>query len=200
MDRVSGVVTSWDQIHGYFGFAQIYDEMSELFEDGFSCVEIGAYHGRSTAYMAGLIRDSGHKVNFHVVDTWEGSKEHDDSPEELVAAFKSNMADLGTDEYINMMHMTSLEAAKKFEDESLDFVLIDGSHQYEDVLNDIKAWLPKVKPGGVLAGDDYNWTKVERAVKEVFDVGGMRIIPKKNTDCMKDQYSGGTWIWKKPEE
>lgn len=49
----------------------------------------------------------------------------------------------------------SLEAVKRFEDNSLDFVYIDGDHSYEAVMDDIEVWIAKVKPGGILAGDDY---------------------------------------------
>lgn len=49
----------------------------------------------------------------------------------------------------------SVNAAKRFEDNSLDFVYIDGDHSYEAVIDDLNSWYPKVKPGGILAGDDY---------------------------------------------
>jgi hypothetical protein len=49
----------------------------------------------------------------------------------------------------------SEEAAKLILDESLDFVYIDGNHQYEFVKKDIEAWYPKVKKGGIIGGDDY---------------------------------------------
>jgi len=65
------------------------------------------------------------------------------------------------------MRMTSLEAAAECENNSFDFVYIDASHEYEDVKADIKAWLPKVKKGGIIAGDDYNSRQVSRAVHEI---------------------------------
>jgi len=49
----------------------------------------------------------------------------------------------------------SVEAAKLVEDESLDFVFIDGNHFYEYVRDDIRAWYPKVRLGGILSGHDY---------------------------------------------
>jgi len=49
----------------------------------------------------------------------------------------------------------SVEAAKGFDDESLDFVYIDGNHQFEFITADIAAWLPKVRKEGMLCGHDY---------------------------------------------
>ena len=54
----------------------------------------------------------------------------------------------------DLIKKPSVEAAKDFKPESLDFAYIDASHQYKAVSEDIKAWWPRVKPGGVLAGHD----------------------------------------------
>jgi hypothetical protein len=72
-----------------------------------------------------------------------------------------------------IMRSTSLAVASKVPDESLDFVFIDADHSYECCLADIKAWLPKIKPGGFISGHDYDNTDypqwgVKRAVEEVF--------------------------------
>lgn len=50
---------------------------------------------------------------------------------------------------------TSVEAAARVADASLDFVYIDARHDRESVLEDIAAWYPKVRPGGIVAGHDY---------------------------------------------
>ena len=51
---------------------------------------------------------------------------------------------------------------------SLDLVFIDGDHSYDAVVDDIEAWEPKVRPGGVLGGHDFavNFEGVIRAVTE----------------------------------
>lgn len=46
-------------------------------------------------------------------------------------------------------------AIPKFKDNYFDWVYIDGNHDYEFVLGDLRMCLPKMKRGGVIAGDDY---------------------------------------------
>lgn len=50
---------------------------------------------------------------------------------------------------------TSLEVASNIVDGSLDWVYIDADHQYKHALEDINAWFPKVRKGGVVSGHDY---------------------------------------------
>lgn len=50
----------------------------------------------------------------------------------------------------------STEAVMEIDDRSLDLVFIDADHSYEGCLADIRAWLPKVKPGGWIGGHDYH--------------------------------------------
>ena len=55
---------------------------------------------------------------------------------------------------VEFLRMTSSEAAALFQDESVDYVYIDGNHGYQYAEEDIRLWYPKVKKGGVLCGDD----------------------------------------------
>lgn len=53
------------------------------------------------------------------------------------------------------MYEFSEDAAKKFEDNSLDFVYIDANHEGEFPLIDMRTWWPKLKEGGIMSGHDY---------------------------------------------
>ena len=66
------------------------------------------------------------------------------------------------------MKMSSVEAAKQFEDKSIDMVFLDGGHRYQDVKEDIEAWLPKAKK--LICGHDYNFIPVQEAVTEKFGI------------------------------
>lgn len=50
---------------------------------------------------------------------------------------------------------TSDEAVSQFEDESVDFIFIDGLHTYEQVLTDCRNYWPKLKEGGLFCGHDF---------------------------------------------
>lgn len=54
-----------------------------------------------------------------------------------------------------ILRKTSMEVVKDVDDNSLDFVYIDGNHDFLNVTQDMHYWLKKVKPGGILSGHDY---------------------------------------------
>ncbi len=49
----------------------------------------------------------------------------------------------------------SMDALDDFEDGSLDFIYIDGNHEFDYVVQDIIYWSKKVKKGGIVACHDY---------------------------------------------
>lgn len=54
-----------------------------------------------------------------------------------------------------LVRKPSMEAVKDFKDGSLDFVYIDGRHEFDWVMMDLIAWAPKVRLGGIVSGHDY---------------------------------------------
>lgn len=64
----------------------------------------------------------------------------------------------------------SYNVVQQFEDASLDFVFVDGDHNYEAVKKDLHDWYGKVRSGGLMGGDDYatSWPGVPQAVNEFF--------------------------------
>jgi hypothetical protein len=74
------------------------------------------------------------------------------------------------DNHLVLIHKTSIEASKEFEDNSLGVVMIDANHSYQSVLSDFESWIPKVKKGGLICGDDYNYLEVRNAVKYFFNL------------------------------
>jgi hypothetical protein len=166
--------------------------------DEYHFVEIGSWKGRSSTFMGVEILNSGKNIKFDCIDTWEGSEEHLDKSsttfeplllikDGLYNEFLKNIRPIKS--IINPIRSTSIEASKLYEDNSLDFVFIDGSHDYLSVKEDIEHWYPKVKKGGYISGDDYVHPPIGRAVREFFDIRS--IIP------IKEYFLGNvdqTWV------
>jgi len=55
----------------------------------------------------------------------------------------------------HIIRKPSVEASQDFEDNSLDFVFIDGDHRFQAVTNDIAEWTKKVRIGGIISGHDF---------------------------------------------
>jgi hypothetical protein len=93
---------------------------------------------------------------------------------------------------VELIKKSSLEAAKDIKDNSLDFVYIDADHSYKSVTEDIGAWLPKVKKGGIVSGHDYTKPTMEcigntiiedfEVIEAVDDFFGKENITTKETD------------------
>lgn len=86
---------------------------------------------------------------------------------------------------VQVHRQSSREAHRAFPDEFFDWVYIDGNHLYEFVKADLANFAPKVKPGGLLCGDDYGiagwWQNgVQRAVDEFVQAGRCEFLGSKN--------------------
>ena len=153
----------------WFNSANVYKMLVENCREDGKIVELGAWKGRSSAFLVVEAYNKSPKIEVHIVDTWGGNP-YDGSKDQSVDAyskFTSNMALLARPYQAH--RMTTNEASGLFKDESLDAVFIDADHSYEAVKLDIANWMPKVRKGGILAGHDYSsaWPGVIKAVDEM---------------------------------
>lgn len=138
-------------------------------------VEIGVHKGRLSAR---LLAGNGHMF-LHMIDPWADSGGSYKKTDDYIAFYSQEQHDEALRKALDAVkpfegrykvhRMTSEQAAPLFEDDSLDFVFIDGDHSYEGCTLDIRLWWPKVKPGGLLSGHDYVAEKnfgVQKAVHE----------------------------------
>ena len=107
-------------------------------------VEIGVRTGDHSKYIMNNWACS----KFHMVDREQEHQNqlHDDLKAWMIKNFP-NKHEIHRDYSIN--------AAKKFKDNSLDFIYIDARHDYDGVMEDLVAWYPKLQIGGVFAGHDF---------------------------------------------
>ena len=145
--------------------------------------EIGVHRGKCSRHLLEL--HSGLKL--YMIDIWSPNTyagKGDDAAtgpyrELYEKNFKDNFEIAGWvvvkyTERCDFLRMSSLDAIKYFDDNSLEFCFIDASHAYKDVKADIIAWLPKVKPSGWLILHDFdnpNFPGVKKAMEDVFAEG-----------------------------
>lgn len=165
----------FSNIEGWFSSEdrEFYRSIVNYFNGPAHFVEVGSFKGLSSSFMAVEIINSGKSIKFDCVDTWGGSPEHNKNGAfedrdvvsgTLYESFIKNMSPV--EGYYNAIRMSSIEAAKLYQDQSLDFVFIDALHDYDNVSADIKSWLPKIKKGGIISGHDYHHPPIIRAVKD----------------------------------
>lgn len=156
-------------IQNFFDYEDFFTDILSDAKDGQRFVEIGVWKGGSTSFMGVEIVNSGKKIIYDAIDSFEGSIEHGDVKDWLYLEASKNLKPLTNLGIVNLIKGFSLDVVSNYEDESIDFCFIDGSHEYEDVKKDIIAWLPKIKKGGILSGHDYDesWEGVVKAVDEL---------------------------------
>ena len=129
-------------------------------------VEIGSYSGEGTEVIAK------HYKEVLAVDPWINGYDINDVASQqcpmkyVFEAFENRTKPLGN---VSFSRSKSLEALDFVNTQSLNMVYVDGDHRYEAVVADIKGWLPKLRKGGVMAGHDWSFKAVQKALSEIFD-------------------------------
>lgn len=96
---------------------------------------------------------------------------------------------------------SSIEASLKILDGELDFVFIDGSHEFDYVMTDIIIWSRKVRKRGIVAGHDYcHFTNsgVVQAVNKYCEEHCLELnLIGRNPDNHKDDKQPTWWFVKR---
>ena len=170
------------------------EEGEALYELARSCrgngviVEIGSWKGKSTVCL-GLGSRAGNLVPVYAIDPHADYRFGD---------FKTNVERAGIADLVRPIASLSQAAADGF-DEPIELLFVDGSHEYDLVLEDFEEWVPKVVDGGCIAFHDTTWTKGPRKVvgqgiyrshrfKDVqFVVGSMTVARKVGRNTLADR-------------
>jgi predicted O-methyltransferase YrrM len=150
-------------------------------------VEIGSFKGKSTVCL-GLGSQAGASVPIYAIDPHQ----------ERFPEFDANVRRAGIDELVHPLASLSQPAADEFH-EPVELLFVDGSHEYELVLEDFEKWVPKVVDGGWVAFHDTTWTSGPRKVvghavyrsrrfKDVrFVIGSMTVARKVEQNAFTDR-------------
>jgi Methyltransferase domain len=134
-------------------------------------VEIGTWQGWSAIPIARAIMPA----SLHVVDHWQGGGA---IGPELVARdnygiFLANVAEAGVNVCVHKQDWREWAAEW---DLPIRFLHLDGNHETVEVADNIRFVLPHMVPGGVLAGDDWDWPTVEAGIREVLPDFDARVL------------------------
>lgn len=141
------------------------------------CAEIGVWKGDFAARIRAVARPR----ELHLIDQWRFVPAYprrwyggaDARSQADMDRIHDKVLDrFAGDPRVVIHRQPSETAALAFADGTFDWVYIDADHSYEAVRADLLGWAPKIRPGGVLVGDDYTWRDeqgalpVRRAVDE----------------------------------
>jgi predicted O-methyltransferase YrrM len=121
-------------------------------------VELGSWLGASAIAMARSVRRWGGTVT--CVDTWAGQLDEaggspsGQSPLMILSCARA-MVEAGISASVRLIPATTVTAAQHWT-QPIDFLYVDADHSEEGCCADLEAWVPHVKPGGLIAGDDYD--------------------------------------------
>lgn len=116
-------------------------------------VEVGVAEGKYSSKLC----EANPQMKVYGVDAWKVYGNYDAIYSSQTLDRLYNKAKKLPDLFPNyeIIKEFSMDAIKKFEDSSLDFVYIDANHQEPYITQDITEWSKKVRPGGIVSGHDY---------------------------------------------
>ena len=164
---------------------------------GKNCLEVGVSFGEHAAVMLAAGPTRLYLVDpwcwqdpalDRYVERWYGGDSQKATNTRMEAEYRSVVLRFKDDPRVELMRTTSLDAASRFGDGSLDVVYIDGIHSEKAVSADARAWWPKVAVGGWLYGHDYDpyHAGVVRAVR-----GFVAELGRKQLDVLTTQGKRG---------
>ena len=132
---------------------------------------LGAEIGVERGLYSEVLCRSNPNLKLFSIDSWEPYPDYrvhvsKDKIDSFYDQTKARMAPYNC----TMIKAFSVDAAKMFEDGTFDFVYIDANHTFIYIAEDINAWLPKVRPGGIISGHDYLRAKEGKYKCHVKDV------------------------------
>lgn len=131
-------------------------------------VDVGTFLGGSAETMLDAMPTDGELIT---VDTFEGTVGANTaavSTDRMKAYAVQRLSRFGS--RVRIVQAASADLAHVFRPGAADLVFLDAAHDYENVKADIAAWLPALKPGGIMAGHDYDkrsaFTLTEKDIME----------------------------------
>jgi hypothetical protein len=179
-----------EEIDGWFNYNKTFDFLINSIPHGGKFAECGAWLGKSSSYLCDAIAQHRPDITPYIIDSWQASEDETEmlklvASSDVYQTFLENMGDRKFTPIKNL----SIDAAKQFDNDSLDVIFIDMCHTYDCVKEDIESWYPKLKLNGYMAGHDFSNSGVNQAVYEKFPA---RVSPT-HGDCWLVKKTGDNY-------
>jgi hypothetical protein len=157
----------------------------EMMPKGSVCAEIGVHEGLFSRIILQIVQPR----MLHLIDPWTFQPDplfastlyggqRGRNQDNMDGKYRRVVEKFSARRNVTIHRSRSLDCLNRFPDNCLDWIYLDGDHRYECVMEELRQFHCKIKPGGFVAGDDYarpdvNWTKdgVTRAVDEILRDG-----------------------------
>lgn len=151
-------------------------------------VEIGVFGGWVSLHLAEAALKNNSEL--YSIDVWEkleiGNGEPFPEHQLLAARYYMEQMRLNYENILDELKYSnttvicesSLIAVNQFKDKSIDLIFIDGDHEKNHLYKELVLWYPKLKEGGALYGDDYNWDGLSESIH--------RFAQENDLDCYTD--------------
>lgn len=149
--------------------------------DSYIC-EIGTYVGLTSVFMAQVLKAYNINTTILSIDPFERFIPDEKNPQGQYNDYLNNIISHKLEDVCIALTCFSKDAARVLSP-TIEVLVIDGSHHYEDVYKDISLYVPKVKKEGFIFIDDYSswaYPDVVRAVDEYFFIEGFSLLHKSN--------------------
>ena len=123
---------------------------------GLKFLQIGAFTGNASVWLVDNILTQRNSV-LEDVDTWSGSDEQEHKEMDWLDVERTYDSRIAFRPNVIKYKMDSKEFLRSIEKVTFDFIYIDGDHTAEGVLQDAVLGWRLLKPGGIMAFDDYLW-------------------------------------------
>lgn len=132
------------------------DDLGEVMQkEGFSVgIELGVQRG---LYSRVILSKWPSCTEYHLVDLWAHQENYKDyanvdqkTQKQIYESAMTNLAEFGDKIHVCRNYTTS--CVTQYDDEYFDFIYVDARHDFKGVLDDLVAYWPKLKKGGIMAG------------------------------------------------
>lgn len=155
--------------------------IAKLVEDARArlCVELGVFGGRSLVALA--LGGDAHGGHVHGIDPYEkgpaleGTNDNENDRwwstidyEDILRRCRAGLVVAGVESRVRLVRARSLDVVDQYAPVSVDVLHQDSNHSQEVSCAEVRAWVPKLRPGGYWVFDDTNWpsTKMAQALLE----------------------------------